>query len=89
MAAANAVGRPGRAHVSTHVMRQRTHTQVYAMKLFPTCQRCFEDESDSCYQKEHAPLVFKRAGTRIINDRYRLDRLLGHGGWGPYTDALT
>ena len=52
------------------------------MKVCPDCQRCFEDESASCSQKEHGPLVFKRAGTRVINNRYRLDRLLGHGGMG-------
>lgn len=52
------------------------------MKLCPTCQRCFEDEDLSCSQQGHAPLIRKRAGTRLINNRYRLDKLLGHGGMG-------
>lgn len=52
------------------------------MKLCPTCQRCFEDETFFCPERGHAPLNQKRVGTLLINNRYRLDELLGHGGMG-------
>lgn len=52
------------------------------MRLCPTCQRCFDDEILSCPRQGHAPLIQKRAGTLLINNRYRLDELLGHGGMG-------
>lgn len=52
------------------------------MQLCPTCERCYEDQDLSCLTPDHAPLVHQRAGTRIINERYRLDKLLGAGGNG-------
>ena len=52
------------------------------MKLCPTCKQCYEDFETSCSQACHSPLVLKRAGTRLINNKYRLDALLGHGGMG-------
>lgn len=52
------------------------------MQLCPTCERCYEDQDLSCLIPDHAPLVHQRAGTRIINERYRLDKLLGAGGNG-------
>ncbi|MCI0388767.1 MAG: protein kinase [Acidobacteria bacterium] len=51
------------------------------MKLCPTCHRCYEDSEDSCLQ-DHAKLVLSRPGTRLIENKYRLDRLLAQGGMG-------
>lgn len=57
------------------------------MQLCPTCQRCYEDQDLSCSTANHDPLVYQRAGTRIINGRYRLDKLLGAGGNGAVYQA--
>ncbi|HEV2762323.1 MAG TPA: protein kinase, partial [Pyrinomonadaceae bacterium] len=44
---------------------------------------CYEDAETVCARDPgHAPLVHSRPGTRLIADRYRLDRLLGRGGMG-------
>lgn len=51
------------------------------MKLCPLCQRCYDDTDSSCPQDQTA-LVASRPGTRMISDKYRLDRLLGRGGMG-------
>ena len=51
------------------------------MKLCPICHRCYEDAETSCPHDQIA-LVGSRPGTRMISDKYRLDRLLGRGGMG-------
>ncbi len=51
------------------------------MKLCPICHRCYEDTDSSCLNDQTA-LVASRLGTRMITDKYRLDRLLGRGGMG-------
>lgn len=51
------------------------------MKLCPVCQRCYEDTEAVCSEDQTA-LVHSRPGTRLIGEKYRLDRLLGRGGVG-------
>ena len=51
------------------------------MKLCPICLRCYEDAETSC-PNDSAALVPSRHGTRMVADKYRLDRLLGRGGMG-------
>ncbi|HEX8473716.1 MAG TPA: protein kinase [Pyrinomonadaceae bacterium] len=52
------------------------------MKLCSICRHCFEDTENVCTFGDHGVLVPARPGSRIIADRYRLDRLLGRGGMG-------
>src|SRR5947208_2066893 len=52
------------------------------MKLCPVCQQCYEDTYEACAQEEHGELVAARLGTRLIVDKYRLDKLLARGGMG-------
>jgi serine/threonine protein kinase len=51
------------------------------MKLCLVCLRCYEDDEASCLN-DQSTLVPSRHGTRMIADKYRLDRLLGRGGMG-------
>jgi serine/threonine protein kinase/ketosteroid isomerase-like protein len=51
------------------------------MKLCPVCQRCYDDADSSCAEDQTA-LVASRPGSRMIADKYRLDRMLGRGGMG-------
>lgn len=51
------------------------------MKLCPICQRCYEDAESVCSEDQTA-LVHSRPGSRLIADKYRLERLLGRGGVG-------
>ena len=56
------------------------------MKLCPVCQRCYED-TDAVCSFDNASLVSSRHGSRMITDKYRLDRLLGRGGMGAVYEA--
>jgi serine/threonine protein kinase len=51
------------------------------MKLCPACQRCYED-SDAVCSYDSTALAPSRHGSRLIAEKYRLDRLLGRGGMG-------
>ncbi|MGB7924750.1 MAG: serine/threonine-protein kinase [Pyrinomonadaceae bacterium] len=51
------------------------------MKLCPICQHCYEDTETVC-PNDQMGLVQSRPGTRMIADKYRIDRLLGRGGMG-------
>jgi serine/threonine protein kinase/tetratricopeptide (TPR) repeat protein len=52
------------------------------MQRCPTCNTCYEDEDISCASQGHKPLIKERFGSRIIANKYRLERLLGRGGMG-------
>jgi serine/threonine protein kinase len=56
------------------------------MKLCPICLRCYEDAVSVCSEDQTA-LVHSRPGTRLIGEKYRLDRLLGRGGVGAVYEA--
>jgi serine/threonine protein kinase len=52
------------------------------MKLCPTCLNCYEDADAGCARAGHDPLVPSRPGARLVDGKYRLDRLLARGGMG-------
>ena len=52
------------------------------MKICRTCRRCYEDTDAVCEIAEHGTLSHARPGSRLIAEKYRLDRLLGRGGMG-------
>ena len=58
------------------------------MKICPICRRCYEDTDTKCAQADGSILVPSRPGSRVIDDKYRLDRLLGRGGMGAVYAAL-
>ncbi len=58
------------------------------MKLCPTCQGCYEDDSLACSQQDHDPLIHERAGSRVIARKYRLERLLASGAFGSVYECM-
>jgi serine/threonine protein kinase len=58
------------------------------MKICPICRRCYEDTDTKCARADRSILVPSRPGSRVIADKYRLDRLLGRGGMGAVYAAL-
>ena len=58
------------------------------MKICPICRRCYEDTDTRCTEADRSILVASRPGSRVIADKYRLDRLLGRGGMGAVYAAL-
>jgi serine/threonine protein kinase len=52
------------------------------MKLCPTCLTCYEDADAACAREGHAALAPARPGPRLVDGKYRLDRLLARGGMG-------
>ena len=51
------------------------------MKICPICQRCYEDTDAACIT-DHSALLPARPGSRLIGDKYLLQRLLGRGNLG-------
>ncbi|HEX8291359.1 MAG TPA: protein kinase [Pyrinomonadaceae bacterium] len=52
------------------------------MKICPTCLTCYEETDTACGQADHGALAPSRPGSRLVDGRYRLDRLLGRGSMG-------
>jgi serine/threonine protein kinase len=70
-----------------HDVLSRLDDQLPALlKECPDCGRCYDGSVERCLADE-ALLVFTLPVGRTVDDRYRLDRLLGKGGMGAVYEA--
>lgn len=51
------------------------------MKECPKCKHCFEDDLATC-PHDGAPLVQSLRGSRLLDNKYQLEKCLGRGGMG-------
>ena len=65
---------------------ERSAGQRRALSECDSCGRCFDAGSDVCTY-DGQPLTTAR-GSRLLNDRYRLERRLGRGGMGAVYAAV-
>ncbi len=73
------VNREGK--VRREVLAHLGTNQVNLLKECPTCGACFDQSEDRC-SEDDTELELTMPVERVIDDRYRLDRLLGRGGMG-------
>src|SRR5687768_15802817 len=59
----------------------RRRPPIRQMKLCPVCLHCYEDADTAC-ARDRSVLLPSRHGSRLIADKYRLDKLIGRGGMG-------
>jgi len=78
------VNREGK--VRREVLAHLGTDQVNLLKECPTCGACFDQSEDRC-SKDGTELELTMPVERVIDERYRLDRLLGRGGMGAVFES--
>jgi hypothetical protein len=63
--------------VLSHLQEQKRNV----VKECPVCGRCFDSDVQTC-PDDHAELLLTLPVERIVDEKYRLDKLLGRGGMG-------
>jgi eukaryotic-like serine/threonine-protein kinase len=72
--------------IKSEVLARIEKQDINLLRECPTCGACY----DSCMQfcaEDHSELTLSLPVERIIEDRYRLDRLIGKGGMGAVYEA--
>jgi GAF domain-containing protein len=74
------------ADVRRDVLARLDERRVTLLKECPACGRCYDSSSQRC-EADAAELALTLPIERTLDDKYRLDRRLGHGGFGAVFEA--
>jgi len=72
--------------IKTEVLSRFDEGNINLLKECPTCGRCFDRGTLECAD-DNSELTFSLPVERTIEDRYRLEKLLGKGGMGAVYEA--
>ena len=72
--------------VRHEVLSRVEDRKINLLKECPTCGACFDSSAQNC-PNDNSELALPLAVERTIDDRYRLDRLIGRGGMGAVYEA--
>jgi hypothetical protein len=79
------VGRQQEIHADVLASLDERHINL--VKECPSCGRCYDRADERC-TVDGAELAFSLPVDRTIDGKYRLDRLIGHGGMGAVYEAF-
>ncbi|MDQ3748340.1 MAG: protein kinase [Acidobacteriota bacterium] len=72
--------------IKTEVLSRFDEGNINLLKECPRCGRCFNRETEICAD-DNSELTFSLPVERTIENRYRLEKLLGKGGMGAVYEA--
>ena len=67
--------------IKTEVLSRFDEGNINLLKECPTCGKCFDREPEKC-DEDGSELTFSLPVERTIENRYRLEKLVGKGGMG-------
>ncbi|HEV8157901.1 MAG TPA: protein kinase, partial [Pyrinomonadaceae bacterium] len=73
--------------IKIEVLSRFDEGNINLLKECPTCGRCFDRETEKCAD-DNSELTFSLPVERTIENRYRLEKLLGRGGMGAVYQAM-
>ena len=72
--------------IRNEVLARVESRQTNLLKECPTCRMCFDSSVQTC-PSDSSELTLPLAVERTIDERYRLDKLIGRGGMGAVYEA--
>lgn len=72
--------------IKTEILSRFDESSINLLKECPKCGRCFDRAAEKC-SDDHSELTFTLPVERTIENRYRLEKLIGKGGMGTVYEA--
>jgi hypothetical protein len=72
--------------IKTEVLSRFDEGNINLLKECPRCGRCYDRNGEKC-EADNSELIFTLPVERTIENRYRLEKLIGKGGMGAVYEA--